>query len=419
MNSRPWTALATVIILALIAPPSFGQEPPVPPAPAPMGPEKKEESKELKFMGAPYLYDGPDTGAGFGFSLIYRDMLGRTGRDTTLDMSYTEKGYQFYSLDWQEPEFLSPNGRLHLYGGYEAIPARHFYGIGNDSRENDDCNWSSIKWEFKTGYYYRWPKTKIGTVGLRAEYQFYNLTPGNGKLDDKDAGNYGRPIRGVFPGFYRSPVFDPANLSGIALTLYHDSRVDRFPLGGGREEVVYPMRGGYEEFSVTHYDSALGSDYTFNRYSIDLRRFIPVISQDTIIAMRLKIQITEGNAPFYEMPSLSGDNLRGFFEFRFLDMNAAQFNLELRQGFFPNKELPLFKGAIVLKYPSLFVYWDEGRVYETSNQITEEWFNHYHWAYGWGFRFIVTPDIVVRFEWGNSEELNPDQLFYMTATLPF
>lgn len=383
------------------------------------GEKRGGEGKELKFMGAPYFYSGPDTGAGFGFSLLYRDMFGKPGRDVTFDFSSTQRGYQIYGVDWQEPELFSPRGRFRIYVGYETIPARRFYGIGNDNGENDDCNWSSTQWLFEPAYLYRWPETVIGTLGFRGSFIYRYMDPDNGRLRDSDDTSYNRRIRRVYPALYHSRDFAPSTLAGLGFVFYRDTRKDRFPLGGGQEEIVWPMGGAYEELSYERYEESLGSDFSFQKFSLDLRRFFQVFNPDTIFAVRLKLRITQGDVPFYEMPFLSGDDLRGYYEFRFLDKNSTQVNLELRQGFFSDRELPLFNGAIVLKYPSLFVYWEQGRVYEDYTRIGDDLFKDYHWAYGWGLRFVVTPSIVVRFEWGNSEELGPAQLFYMTAGLPF
>jgi len=56
--------------------------------------EPEEKSKETKIAGAPYPYTGPDTGAGFGFSIIFRDLFNKEGRDTSFSASYTTNQYR-------------------------------------------------------------------------------------------------------------------------------------------------------------------------------------------------------------------------------------------------------------------------------------------------------------------------------------
>lgn len=376
-----------------------------------------EGGKELKFAGTPYVYTGPDTGFGVGFSIMFRDLFGKVGRDVTYSMSYTQSMYQSYSLDWGEPYFLSPNGRGRINLSYEAKPAIRFYGLGNDSDIHDLCNWSWTKIQLQPQYIYRWPSSGGTTYGLRASIYLKFVDPEDGKLEDKASGDFNRKVSRIFPDFFRSDQFGPANLFGVGVVFYRDTRVDRFPLGGGREEIVWPKGGGYEEIAYDRYDEAIGSDFTFNRLSLDVRRFYALGSDDTILALHGKIVVTQGNVPFHEMPSYgNGNDLRGYFGLRFVGRDATQFNIELRQGFFPNWELPILNGLIKLKYPSVFLFWDEARVYRTYTNIPKSLFEDYHWTWGGGFRFVITPSVVIRLEWGNSDE---QSTFSANAGLPF
>jgi hypothetical protein len=292
-----------------------------------------------------------------------------------------------------------------------------YYGIGNDTHRSDCVNWSWIKYNLTPKYIYRWPKTDYGIFGVRGWLTLMYIDPDDGDLKDDSDETYYRKIRDIYHDFYRSDQFDQSFLVGPGITFYRDNRVDRFPLGGGREEVVWPMKGTYEEISYQRYDEAIGSDWSFNRFSVDLRQVMPLFSEDTILVVREKAIITQGNVPFYQMPGFGGGNdLRGYYSYRFIDKNSTQLNAELRQGFFPDQVLPLFNGMIKLKYPSIFLFWDEGRVYEDYEDIPEEWLEDYHWTYGWGFRFVITPSVVIRFEWGFSDE---QVTFAANAGLPF
>ena len=143
----------------------------------------------------------------------------------------------------------------------------------------------------------------------------------------------------------------------------------------------------------------------------------PLFSEDTILVFREKLVINDGDVPFYEMASYGGgSDLRGYYGYRFIDKNATQLNIELRQGFLPDEELVLFDGMIKLKYPSLLLYWEEARVYDDYTKIHEDWLEDYHYTWGYGFRFVVTPTIVIRLEWGFSDE---QVTFAANAGLPF
>lgn len=379
--------------------------------------EPKPESKELKFAGAPYFYTGPDTGLGFGFSIQFRDIFDKVGRDTTLSTTITQTRYQNFSLSWAEPNFLSPNGRLSLSLSYDNKPALRFYGIGNDTLIRDDSNWSWVSYSFAPTYAYRFPNQERGVIGMRVGMSWALVNPDNGDLKDKSDVYYYRKIKEVYPGLYHSKYFDPTTLVGVGITLYHDSRKDRFPLGGGREEVVWPLKGTYEEINYSRYDEAIGSDFSYNAGYLDVRGYFPLFSEDTIIAVRGKINLTQGDVPFYRMPGFgTGTDLRGYYGMRFIDLNTSQFQVELRQALAPNFKISILGGRLSAKYPSLVLFWDEGRVHHDYATMGDDLFEDYHYTWGWGLRVVVTPTIVLKAEYGYSDEQNT---FTLGAGLPF
>ncbi|HUT55391.1 MAG TPA: BamA/TamA family outer membrane protein [bacterium] len=376
-----------------------------------------KEPKELNFAGTPYLYTGPDTGFGVGFSIMFRDLLGKEGRDATFSMDYTQTRYSSFGVSWGEPYFLSENGRASFDIGYDNKPSIRFYGIGNDSRRNKICNWSWVMYNVQPQYIYRWPATDYGTFGLRARVGLTYVNPDDGDLKDKSDRKYYRTIKQVFPDLYDSKEFDPTRLVNVGFTLYLDTREDRFPLGGGREEVVWPLKGTYTEIAYDRFDEGLGSDFSFNRLSVSLTQVLPIYKQDTILVLHQNLQINQGNVPFHQMANYGGGNsLRAFYSYRFIDKNATQFNVELRQGFLPDYELPVLNGLVKLKYPSIVLFWDEARVYHDYEDIADEMFEDYHYTWGFGFRFVVTPTIVIRLERAYSNE---QVTFAASASLPF
>lgn len=412
MKVRFWFASLIAVLLMGSLAPAFAQD----------GDEGGEgegdkEDKELKWGGTPYPFTGPDTGFGVGFSILYRDMFGKEGRDTTFTASYTTNQYQDLSIEWQEPRFLAEDGRFKIKLAWSTRPGLRFNGFGNDTRHHGDAsNYSWLSYELSPTYIYRFPETQYGVIGLRAGLQVKYADPENGKLDEKDEGSYYIPIREAYPEVYRSEDFDPAWLIGPTITFYHDAREDRFPLGGGREEVVWPVRGFYEEVTYKRIDESIGANFSYNHLTVDLRTYFPIFSEDTILAARFKTIITQGDIPFYEMPSYGGgSDLRGYFGSRWTDKNGAQAQLELRQGMFPDTILPLFGGAIKLQYPSIAVFYEEARVFEDYAKMPEEFFEDWHYSYGLGFRFIITPSVVIRLEYAWSEEQTN---YYMSAGLP-
>jgi outer membrane protein assembly factor BamA len=384
--------------------------------------EDSDEKKELKFAGTPYVYTGPDTGFGVGFAIMYRDIFGKEGRDTNFSFSYTESLYQVYGIGWTEPHFLSENGRLKIDLSYETKPAVRFFGIGNDNDIDDVTNYTWGMINVQPGYNYRVPeKTPLGYIDLETRVNYRVVKAEDGENADDLEGDYSRVVSEVFPDLYNAPDSvwgNETELVGVGATFILDNRKDRFPLGGGRTEIVWPMKGTYFSIGYDHFDESLGSDIDYNKVTTEGRLFLPLLSEDTIVATRVKYIVTQGDTPFFDMPGFGGGNdMRGFNGGRFIDNNSAQLNVELRQGLFPNKIWPVFDGLIKIKYPSLFLFYDYGRVYEDDDDIADEEFDDFHSAYGGGLRIVITPSVVIRFELGFSEEQTGE--LYVNAGLPF
>lgn len=407
MRYRTWTALMMTAFLLGFALPAWAQ--------AEAAEEPEEGGRELNFAGAPYVYTGPDTGVGAGFSIMFRDLFRKEGRDVDFTVNYTESGYQSYGVNWGEPYVGGPNGRLSFsLGYYQEIGVRYF-GVGNDIDNDDECYWSFIAKSAGVTYAYRWPDFSAGILGLRVGLAYYYIEPGDSRVskDNKDL----IAISEQFPEVYKGDWFDPATYVTPSVSIYLDRRKDRFPLGGGREEVVWPMTGTYFEAGYSRSEEALGSDYTYNSGYLDGRVYMPLFFEDTILAVRGKVLLSNGNRPFYRLEGFGGSNtIRGYYGSRFIDKNYTLLNVELRQGIAPNWELSILDGALKAKYPSIVLFWDHGRVYDDYAKVGEQMWEDYHYAYGFGIRIVVTPTIVLKAEFGFSDE---QETFYLGAGLPF
>jgi hypothetical protein len=72
-----------------------------------------------------------------------------------------------------------------------------------------------------------------------------------------------------------------------------------------RDNILAPSTGGYYQFNVTLYSEALGSDFDFNQYIFDFRRFFTT-TKNQVIAVQAFYQLTAGNPPFFNLPLLGG-----------------------------------------------------------------------------------------------------------------
>jgi outer membrane protein assembly factor BamA len=91
---------------------------------------------------------------------------------------------------------------------------------------------------------------------------------------------------------------------------------------------------------------AIGSNYDFNSFELDARRYI-ALHNNHILAFQLYMVSKRGNPPFYEMAPLGGEIImRGYYKGRYRDNNLLTGQVEYRTRFgWRRLGLVLFLGA--------------------------------------------------------------------------
>lgn len=93
-----------------------------------------------------------------------------------------------------------------------------------------------------------------------------------------------------------------------------------------RNRLTFPTTGVYAELSAVF--TGVGGDYSFSRYTVDLRRYIGLDHRGRqVLAVQLFGQFHTGAVPFREMAQLGGISLlRGYYEgrYRHRQLVAAQ-----------------------------------------------------------------------------------------------
>jgi outer membrane protein assembly factor BamA len=98
-----------------------------------------------------------------------------------------------------------------------------------------------------------------------------------------------------------------------------------------RDNIFYPTKGHFHQFSAAFFGSAFGSDFTFNRYIVDLRQYLS-LNASAVFAVQGFASFTTGEPPFQAMSRFGGQNLmRGYYEGRYRDNHALVFQAEYRQ----------------------------------------------------------------------------------------
>jgi outer membrane protein assembly factor BamA len=102
-----------------------------------------------------------------------------------------------------------------------------------------------------------------------------------------------------------------------------------------RDEPMNPHRGFVLGLGWSRFDDRDGDAFDFDRFSIDARGFLPLLSDQRVLAARAYFSFDEADAgsrvPFYMMETLGGGySLRGFSGLRFRDENVMALQLEYR-----------------------------------------------------------------------------------------
>ena len=97
-----------------------------------------------------------------------------------------------------------------------------------------------------------------------------------------------------------------------------------------RDNIFYPSNGGYYQFNIIFYSQAFGSDFDFNQYILDFRRFLG-ITKNQVIALQVYYAFDTAYPPFYSLPLLGGStNMRGYIKGRYRDNNYYNLQAEYR-----------------------------------------------------------------------------------------
>lgn len=284
--------------------------------------------------------------------------------------SYSEKVAKDFDLAYRD--WGAGGGRYILAAqvNWFKNPFARFFGISNNTQEQGETNYTSREFLAK------------GTVGINLGPDFslmfteryHEVRVENGILTtllDTKAKLAGSNLPGL----------EGARIIGHQLAVRYDTR----------DNLLTPSKGTYVTISLELSQNLQPSEPDrWGRYIIDARHLIPHASGRMVFGARLLIDgVTGDRIPFYERPTLGGENtLRAFGLSRFIDDWAAVVNLEERIVL---KEQRFFDHLVGLE---IAPYLDVGRV--TSNfasQLRRVQFNP-----GVGFRLVQKPNVVGRLD---------------------
>lgn len=109
--------------------------------------------------------------------------------------------------------------------------------------------------------------------------------------------------------------------AGLGLLLTYDSRDNNY----------YPTTGQWFETKLTDYRDTWGGEDNYQKTTTYINHYQPV-TNDLVIALRANLQTSDGDTPFFDLPTLS---MRGFSRDRYRDQYTISLHSEARYKFLP------------------------------------------------------------------------------------
>ncbi|WP_033197608.1 BamA/TamA family outer membrane protein [Moritella dasanensis] len=225
-------------------------------------------------------------------------------------------------------------------------------------------------------------------------------------------------------GFYFGPAlrlkYYQADEDEIPLTAQQDDDFNQFkdkPLSIGlgvtlnydtRDVTVNAWQGQYFNFEYINYGSNIGSDNDYQKALIDYR-YYHSFNPGRVIAFYNALQWSNGDVPFYDMPTLGGSfSLRGLYAGRFRDNNAIEHTTEYRHTFLRDNGN--------LSAHGMTVWAGIGSVAGDTDADNSHLYEDLLYSYGFGYRYELQPRMNVRIDFGFSAD---DSGFFLTFTEAF
>jgi len=275
--------------------------------------QEKEELPDTIGVGGvnwfayPFIFYTPETSLAFGaggvVSFKLSDRFGSKPSNVTASGFYSINNQYDFTLIIPEVYFNEDRLKVWFKFNYGKIFDR-FNGVGSSTPqiENEKYFQENFIFNLKLLTEAFDDELKLGAI---YEYRYMNV-----------ADKLGNPFleSGLLPGS------EGGTTSGLGFVATFDSR----------DNIFYPHSGGYYEFSVTSFQEIIGSDFNYNKYVFDFRRFIE-LTQRHILALQAYMLIETAAPPFYDLALLGGDKLmRGYINGRYRDRNYYVIQAEYR-----------------------------------------------------------------------------------------
>ena len=283
--------------------------------------DRDSTMRNTKFAGFPVLGYSPETRiiGGVYTQLLMGDPLLK--RPSTLGLSLLVSQNHQFSINLFPDIWLKDN--TYRFAGelkWQYWPDK-YYGIGNDTRKEDEEYYVSRIWGIKLDMYRTFYRDLYAGILLEVE---------NNNIVEYDTVSHASLPEGSIPGSEHSTI------SGIGLAFAWDSRSD----------ILLPASGAYCQFRLVYFNGAMGSTYPYTKWIIDLRKYW-TLGRDHLLFIQAYGKFLWGSeVPFRNMAMLGGDKLlRGYFKGRYRDHNMFLGQVEYHSPYIWRFSLVAFAGA--------------------------------------------------------------------------
>lgn len=329
-----------------------------------------EEEKEIAnlpkkngngVLVSPILFYLPETRMAFGVAgnYVFRpgDANGDSKPSTISPVLIYTQNRQFKALLCGDIYLKKENYHLAVDLVFQKYPDK-FFGIGGYSTDELEENFTPHIFGLSVSLL-RKLKEHVD-VGLLYDFSKFEM------IETEDGKNLSL---GDIPGSRGS------SLSGVSLLMDVDSR----------DNIFFPVRGEYCRFTAQFYNKIIGSEYTFQSYRCDLRKYFPILPGH-VLALQSIVQTQTGTVPFHRLSRMGGQYvMRGYYDGRYRDRNVVILQAEYRMPLFWRLGAVGFVGAA-----------------DVAHRFRDFKFNNIKHSYGFGLRYLFNKHekMYVRFDVG-------------------
>jgi outer membrane protein assembly factor BamA len=315
-----------------------------------------------------YGFQWKPVGGGVGVGGGWRHDLFHRNTRLVLGAGISMRNYQMLMADFSLPYLLDNKLEVGSYVVYRHNPQEDFWGLGNDSLEDNRVSFLVDYTDFQGRVIAR--PVPWFEAGFRAGYMDGSIGSGT---DSRFPSIEELFTNETAPGLTDEPDFNYIELSGA---------IDY------RDQDDNARAGGFYGLTWREHSDIRVDRYSFRAVDLLLQQFVPIFDKKRVFAVQGRLQARatdEGQqVPFHFKPTLGGSTShRGFNDFRFRDDSVVYVNAEYRWEAFSGLDMALFS--------------DWGTVAPNIGQLKWSQLKN---AYGIGFRFNTYKSVWFRVDLG-------------------